>query len=245
MIIIDKIKHPNNIKTLIFDIDGTITQWTNVRTFLQEALNSLGIPYREESLKGWFKAMKMIEIHTITTENHDENVYAHLLDTYIEDLGTYGVSGFALKDKTFELEASQTIIDPNVPSELEALANDYVLYCYTSWFRSQALKKLSQHNLQDYFKEIYSPGNNFVKFGKTGFTYLLNNHGLKADETIHIGDSASDIIPSKKAEIHPIYLDYSITSSDNITEHKMQLIQTAEASITEFKDIRKVLTKNI
>lgn len=72
---------------------------------------------------------------------------------------------------------------------------------------------------------------------------MLKKYKLDPTKTIYIGDSKNDIIPSKKAWISSIYLDCNIASSSDITEDKIKLILSADASITEFRDIRMVLTK--
>ena len=246
MVIIDKLSGDAGINSLIFDIDGTITRWKDVKSFLEKSLNELGIPYTDEDLKGLFKAMELREIHSLTTGESDEDVYSTLLGMYVPSLMEYNVSGKQLKEVMFDLEASETFISEEVPEELERLASEYdALYCYTNWFRGQAIKKLDRYDLTKYFREVHSSEDNFVKFSKAGFQYLMHKYNLDPKRTVHIGDSESDVSPSKNAGLHSIYLDYGITTSDDITAKKMELIHKADASITEYRDIRKVLTKII
>ncbi len=243
MIINDKIDSKDNIKTIIFDIDGTITRWKNVELFLKKALNELNIPYRKESLMGLYQAMKMRELHALITSEATEEAYSMFLEEYIEDLNRYNVAGSKLKDVMFELEASETYVSKEVPEEIKLLKENYTLYCYTNWFRRQAIKKLDRYNITNYFQEIYSSEDNYIKYTKTGFEILLSKHNLSPETTVCIGDSKNDITPSTKAGINSIYLDYSIRKDSDITEEKMNLIRQATASITEFSDIRKVLSK--
>lgn len=245
MIIIDKLHNKEEINTLIFDIDGTITRWKNVESFLRKSLEILDIPFQKESLLGLYKAMEMREHHSLITSESDEEIYSTLLEMYIEDLKKYHVSGTELKDVMFELEASETYISPEVPEELKLLSKDYDLYCYTNWFRNQALKKLERYNLRDYFKEIYSSEDTYIKYTKVGFLCLLSKYNLVPKETVCIGDSKNDIIPSSKAGINTIYLDYSINQDTEISKKQMDLIVQATSSVTEFSDIRKVLSKHL
>lgn len=245
MVIIDKIPDNNKINSLIFDVDGTITRWKNVKEFFKKSLERLNVPYTDEALEGLIRAMSDRELHELITSEADEDIYSYLLDLYIPSLREHGVSGKDLKDVMFELEASETFINDDVAEEIEILSSKYKLYIYTNWFTNQAKKKLDRYNLTRYFENINSSENTCVKYSKVGFIWLLNRYGLDKDKTVHIGDSESDVVPSLNAGIRSIYIDYGIKSSDDITAEKMKLIHLADASITEFKDIRKVLTKSI
>jgi len=241
MIILDKLPDNNNIDTIIFDVDSTITRWKNIEHFLQKALKILGVPYSEDALNGLFRAMKYREYHAITTSESDEMIYSLLLEQYIEVLQQYNISGQQLKETMFKMEAEQTFISDEVPEEIKELSKSYKLYCYTNWFKKQTIAKLDKYDLTKYFIDIHSSEDTYIKFTKTGFQYLLNKYKLNPSKTITVGDSATDIIPSHKAGMHTIYLNYKQDSE--ITEEQMKLITTADASITEFKDIRSVLTK--
>lgn len=243
MVIIDKIPENNKIDTLIFDVDGTITRWKNVKEFLRKSLEILGVPYSDEALKGLYQAMNDRELHALLSSEAGEDIYSYLLSMYIPALGEHNLTGEDLKNVMFSLEASETYIEDDVKPELEILSEKYRLLVYTNWFTNQALKKLNRYDLTKYFENVHSSENNFVKYSKVGFIWLLNKYNLSREQVIHIGDSESDIFPSYDAGIRSIYLDYNIKKSDDITPEKMTLIHRAEASITEFSDIRKVLTK--
>lgn len=243
MVILDKLPEDNEINTLIFDVDGTITRWKNVKEFLKKSLDILGVPYTDEALQGLYKAFDSRELHALITSEADEDIYSHLLELYIPSLKEYNVSGKDLKDVMFENEANETFISDDTKSELEILSKNYKLYVYTNWFTNQAIKKLKRYNLEGYFENIHSSEDIFIKYSKLGFIWLINEYNLDKNKTVHIGDSESDVIPSHNAGLKSIYLDYNINSSSDITDKKMGLIHKADASITEFKDIRRVLTK--
>ena len=243
MIIIDKLSNNTNINTIILDIDGTITRWKNVKFFLEKSLNILEVPFSDEALRGLFQAMKYRELHALTTGEADESIYSSLLEYYIKDLREYGVSGEDLKNIMFELEASETFISDETQEEFKKLAENYRLFAYTNWFKNQALKKLDRYDLTKYFNGIHSSEDVFIKFSRVGFLWLLKTYNLDPSKTVHIGDSKNDVLSSHQAGLHSIYLDYDIKSPSDITENRMELIKTADASITEFGDIRLVLTK--
>ncbi len=243
MIIMDKLSNPSEINTLIFDIDGTITRWKNIEKFLQKSLTMLGVPYTKEALNGLFLAMKYREVHGLVTKETSEDIYSSLLENYIHSLKEHQVKGDDLKNTMFELEASETFLSPETKEEIDLLSQKYNLIAYTNWFRNQAIKKLARYDLIKYFQAIHSSQDSFLKTSKFSFLWLLKQHQLDAKKTVHIGDSKNDIVPSHCAGLYSIYLDYDISFSKDITKEKMKLINIADASITEFKDIRRILTK--
>ena len=243
MIILDKLTNTNLIKSIFFDIDGTVTRWSSVESFLRVSLEELNMPYKKEYLKSLFEAMKMNEYHILTTGLMDEKVYANLLEVYIKDLKEYNLTGEHLKNKMFELEASQTFIDNDVKEELIRLKSEYNLYCYTNWFINQARKKLEYHDIDKYFLNVHSPEDLFLKHSSVAYQYLLEKYKLKPEEVLFVGDSKTDILPSKKIGMKTVYINYDIKSDDDITKDSMILINTADASITNFSDLHVVLTK--
>ena len=243
MIIIDKLQNPETIKSIFFDIDGTITRWKSVESFLKRALSELNMPYKEEYLNALFRAIKMNEYHTLTTGFLDEEVYANLLGIYIPDLNKYGLTGNDLKNIMFKLEDEETFIDEGTLEELSFLHEEYDLYCYTNWFKAQAVKKLEYHNLLKFFLEVHSPEDVFIKQHAFAFKYILEKYKLKPEQILFVGDSRTDIKPSKKCGIKTIYINYDIKSDDDITKDSMDLILRADASITNFNDIHVVLSK--
>ncbi|MCH5167012.1 MAG: HAD family hydrolase [Erysipelotrichales bacterium] len=243
MVILDKLTESNSIKSIFFDIDGTITRWKDVRSFLTKALRELDMPYKEEYLSGLYKAMKLNDYNTLTSGLMDEDAYANLLGIYISDLKNFGLTGKDLKNKMFELEASQTYIDDDVYEELTHLQSEYHLYCYTNWFKIQAMKKLEYHNLDKFFLAVHTPEDMFIKQSSIAYQYLLEKYRLKPEETLFIGDSKTDIVPSKKVGIKTIYINYDIKTEDDINASSMELINASDASITKFSDIHVVLSK--
>ena len=57
----------NDVKMLSFDIDGTITQWTSVPDFLASVLAEYNLPYSDEVMAQFFKAVDFFDMHLITS----------------------------------------------------------------------------------------------------------------------------------------------------------------------------------
>lgn len=242
MIILDKFNRRHNIKYIFFDIDGTLTRWINVESFLESSCEGIGLPYKKEYLPLLFKAIRMNELHAIVTGKLSETDYEQFLSSYIDDLKQLSLTGKDLKNKMFELEASQTFISGGVHKELTKLKQEYYLYCYTNWFYNQAIKKLDYHDLTNYFEKVYSPEQICPKHSKESYEYLLRELNINPENVLFIGDSEVDIIPSSEAGIKTIYINYNLNLK-NIKDDEMKLIERADASITDFSDIHVVLAK--
>ena len=242
MVIIDKFES-RPIALVYLDIDETITRWKDVRSFLQKALNYLGVPYKEEYLNGLFLAMQDRETTLITTGIWDEQCYSYYLEERIPVLREYGHTGEELRTIMYEMESEETYISSEVKSEIEKLAKLYKLVCYTNWSLAQARKKIDKYDLSKYFETIYTPEIIFSKHTKTGFLHLAYANNIAPSKIAHVGDSRSEIRSAKGAGCAAIYLDYGIKNEDDITKERMKTILAADASVNSFSDIRKVLTK--
>lgn len=223
-----------NVKTLLFDIDGTITQWTSVPEFLASVLKEYGLPYKDEVLAQFFRAIEWFESHNLVTSETDPKIYGAFLGECIELLKENGISGNDFRERMFAKEPDFVKVEDNISEKIEALYQKYQLYCYTNWFYAQAIKKLNKYNLTKYFQEIFNFENNYLKCNKVGFMIILGRLNLKKDELVHIGDSECDILGSKSAGVQSILLDYE--------NKKHELYNSATAVITEFSDISRVLT---
>ena len=83
MIIKNELQNLEKIKGLIFDIDGTITQWISVPEFLKEMLNEYDLLYSDEVLTQFFNALSQHELHVLTTGEVDSDIYGMYLENNI------------------------------------------------------------------------------------------------------------------------------------------------------------------
>lgn len=222
-------------KMLSFDIDGTITQWTSVPDFLASVLSEYGLSYSDEVMKQFFRAVEWFDMHLVTSSECSEEIYGACLGESIEILKQNGISGMDFRRRMFLKEADFTKTETDIQTSVAKLYQSYDLYCYTNWFKSQALRKLNKYGLTEYFKGIYAYDNNYIKFTKVGFLIATYGLGLEVENVIHIGDSETDIRPSKLAGIQSILIDYK--------GNKQDLYDKATAVVTEFRDIPMMLER--
>lgn len=235
MIIKNELQNLEKIKGLIFDIDGTITQWISVPEFLKEMLNEYDLLYSDEVLTQFFNALSQHELHVLTTGEVDSDIYGMYLENNISLLKENHISGIEFKNKMFTKEADNVKVEDHLPEEMKKLASSYSLYCYTNWFYKQAVMKLRKYDLEKYFHEIFAFENQYMKYSKMGFLSILSKLELESSEVIHIGDSKCDIDVSQKAGIQSILIDYELNKQD--------LYSSTSCIVSNFSDIRKVLKK--
>jgi len=225
----------NDVKMLSFDIDGTITQWTSVPDFLTSVLAEYNLHYSDEVMAQFFKAVDFFDKHLITSSECTEAMYGFILGDTIELLKQNGISGDDFRRRMFLKEADFTKAEEGIKDSVGILFKNYDLYCYTNWFKNQALKKLDKYGLTEYFKGIYAYDNNYIKFTKVGFLVVTYDLGLEVENVIHIGDSKVDIEPANDAGIQTILVDYNGNKED--------LYRIATAVVTEFRDIPMMLER--
>ena len=92
--------------------------------------------------------------------------------------------------------------------------------------------------MDKYFSKVYASDTFSLKH-KYGFDRFYRNIGFDPRYICHVGDSLVDV-PSKSLGLKNIYLKYGLLP-ENITEEIMNIINCSDATITEFKDLQRVL----
>lgn len=226
--------NPQDTRALIFDVDGTLTRWTSVPELLKDTLASFNVPYSDDVLADFFKAVRNYENYLLISGLSSQEVYAQMLQITMAVLKNNHISGTEFKDAMFIREPLYTECEENIQDELTYLSNQFTLCCYTNWFASQAHRKLLKHQIDEYFPLFYSFENSYLKYSSVGFKIILLSLSLEPSQVVHIGDSESDLV-CKGAKIPFILVDYE--------GNKEKLYDYSDAVITEFKDLRRVLKK--
>lgn len=235
MILKSNINEVHNIKYLVFDIDGTLTRWTSIPGLIQAALNYFGIPYKDDYQELLFKAIAHNEAYTILHGRASYETYGYCCIDNLPVLREYGVSGVNFATKMMELEKHFVYTNNNTKQTLQELALYYRYLGLTNWFLKPALEKLDKCELLTYFDKIYSFETNYIKPSKLSLGRILFDYKLNLEELIIIGDSKTDMSAARSAEIKSILVDY-----DN---NKQDIWDSADAVITDFSDLKKVLVK--
>ena len=222
-----------NLKNCVFDIDGTLVEYVTMEDLITEALLYYGIEPRPEYFK--MQALGVIEILEKAANEQCFNFENLCLSwgKHLMFLKEYNVKVEDFAKKMIDLEVKYVKLLPNVKDSLNCL-KELKLICSTNWFKESQIKKLNSTGIINYFNKIYTCEDTLAKPSKKHFEYILDKESMSADETIFIGDSASDI-KSSYYGIKSILLD--------LNQNKEAIYDIANVVITDFADITKVLKK--
>ncbi|MDD4282400.1 MAG: HAD family hydrolase [Bacilli bacterium] len=223
----------NNFKNCIFDIDGTLVKYVTMEDLITEALLYYGIEPKKEYFN--MQALGVIEILE-KAANEQCFTFENLClswDKHLTFLKEHNVKVEDFAKKMIDLEVKYVKLLPNVKDNLKYL-KELKLFCSTNWFKNSQIKKLNNVGIDNYFNTIYTCEDTLAKPSKKHFKFILDKENMSADETIFIGDSASDI-KSSYYGIKSILLD--------LNQNKEAIYDIANVVITDFADIVKVLKK--
>ena len=94
-----------------------------------------------------------------------------------------------------------------IKSQLELLAEKYLLYVVSATSQVEVETKLERHHLRSYFKDIYAQKKVNDNFSKVkSINHILNTENINTDEVIHIGDRNKDYERSIEAGLKNIII---------------------------------------
>jgi len=200
------------IKNILFDLDGTLTDpKEGILNSILFALNKLeitenningldafiGPPLRESFLKRY----------DLTNELADKAMLYYR--EYFSVKGIY-------ENKVY----------PGVKGMLETLsACSFHLFIATSKPTIYAKEVLRHFNLDTYFNEIVGSNLDNTRTDKTEIiSYLVSSYGLKAGDSIMIGDRKHDIIGAKNNLLKSIGVTYGYGSHEELLSYQPDFI---------------------
>lgn len=204
-----------------------------MKDLITEALLYYGIEPKEE-----YYRMQAIGVVDMLQRAESEQCFTFenlclSWDKQLTFLKEYEVKVEDFAQKMIDLEVKYVQQLPHVSDSLEYL-KQLKLICSTNWFKTSQIKKLNTVGLHHYFDKIYTCEDTLAKPSKKHFNFILDREQLQANETVFIGDSYADIKASE-CGIKSILLD-----SRQIKE---SIYNQADAVVTDFKDIPKILIK--
>lgn len=227
MILKNDLKHKKSHN--IFDIDGTLTFFDGIKDLVSEAMSCYG--YNDKC----YNELQYKAVHIIL-EKSIKNKNFFNMDNYVQIhkkvMGLKEENAFNVVNKMLELTSKYTKIFPNVNETLEQLSGDAI--CSTNWFKKVQLEKLRKVSIEHYFRRIYTCEGLNAKPSKKHFRYILKEEDFNPKNCVMIGDSKSDLGASKVG-IETILVDYN--------QNKQELYKDADAVITEFSDLKKILRR--
>ncbi|MBN1115093.1 MAG: HAD-IA family hydrolase [Oligoflexia bacterium] len=187
------------IKTIIFDLDGTIADSFQVGL---DCANALAEKYRYERIE---------DSPVIRDLSFKEFLVSHL------NLGKIRLVLWAREIKRLlSQKADDVRVFPGIKEALTELKKHFELGILTSNSTKNTLKILKNNEIEDCFSFLYT---NSPAFGKwASIKKLIKKERLKKDEVIYVGDEIRDIDACNYAKIPIIVVTWGANSARTLKE---------------------------
>lgn len=188
------------LKTISFDLDGTLIDWTFANSLWFEGISRLyaerwGLS-QEEALQEVRRRYDGVGLERI--EWYDINYWWREFNL-----------GGSWRELVEQCKCNVRTY-PEVHEVLKELHRRFRLIIITNGMRELAEVEVEQTGLKDYFEEMFSATSDFGLVKKTGRFYseILKVIGVSPDEVVHIGDNwVFDYLAAREAGIRAFFLD--------------------------------------
>ena len=188
----------SKIKAIIFDLDGTlIDSVTDLANSVNFTLAAIGLPQHTRE-----------EIQSFVGDGVQKLIKRSLRKTHMDRFD----EAFALFMNHYDQHCTDnTVLYPGVAETLSELAETYSLAVLTNKSVKFSVKILTALGAFTYFKEVLG-GDSLPtkKPDPAGILFLAGKWHLKPDQTIMVGDHATDIETGNRAGCKTIFINGGI-----------------------------------
>ena len=231
MILKDNI-NSNNIKLLIYDVDGTLVEFVTLFKLLKESFDIHGMRFKEEYFKQY-----VASVSKALDENRKDFSKSSLVQSfekYFSILEKSNVNANEYLNTLLSLEYKYTQMHDGVDITLKELFSKYPQVVSTNWFADSQKTKINKFDLLKYFNRIYGCEMYYPKPNRKHFERISSDYNLSPDECLIIGDSFSDIKASAYG-YNTLLVDYK--------KEKTNLYNLSTYVVDDFRDVSKVLAR--
>jgi phosphoglycolate phosphatase len=204
---------PHNKKTLLFDLDGTLTDPSEgITRCIQHALECLGRPYpSQDNLKQYIGPSLRWTFPRLLGSD-DEDLVEQAVRHFRERYGTVGL----FENKPY----------PGVAELLASLRdNGYPMYVVTSKPTIYARRIIPHFRLGRYFMDVFGPELDGRFDEKSELVeHVLRQCGLDPGETVMIGDRARDIESGKANSTRTIGVTYGFGTETELAAARPDIL---------------------
>ena len=222
-------KSLDNIKLIAFDLDGTLLNTIPDLAFaVDQSVQSLGFDaVSEDQVRDWVGNGADILIARAISRSIDVDPE---LDPELHSRGRdlfyrfYADCGHALSH-----------LYPTVMDTLKALYNaGYKMAVVTNKPSIFVPEILQQHKLEELFVDVIG-GEDFPKRkpDPMALNWLLDKHGLAADEMLMVGDSKNDVLAAKNASCSSFALTYGYNHGEPISDSAPDFVADEMAELLD------------
>lgn len=215
-----------NIECTLYDIDGTLTYFSNMEDMVKEAYPQ----YEDDSIK-----KHMIGVSKLLEKSRTNNTYFSIENYAKEQQRALNISlkeAYQLIRRLIELTPKYIESFDGVVGTLNAL--DYDSIAISDWFYNSQVDKLTKAGIENKIRKIYTCEGDYAKPNAVRYINVLEKEGLDPKACVMIGDSYNDL-GARRVGIPTILIDYN--------QKKRHLYKDSTAVITEFSDLSKILRR--
>lgn len=209
-----------NLKCVIFDVDGTITQ-TNELIFA--AFNYVTFKYTGKT----FYPAEITAMFGPPEEGTLEKIVGKQnIDAALEDFLEFYRSNHSAMARLY----------PGITEIFEFLKQKNVLMAvFTGKGRHSTLITLNEFDIKKYF-DIIVTGNDVInhKPSGEGITKILNYFGLAAENVLMVGDAVADIIASREAGVPVAAVVWDSYGKDRVLKMEVDYLFDDVKKLKEF-----------
>lgn len=203
-----------NIDSIIFDLDGTLWDSTEV---IMKAWNKV------VSTNGQFREPITLKELQGTMGLLIKDIGRKLLP-HVDEVTTEGIMELCCKEEKELLLKMGGTLYPNLEETLKTLSENYSLFIVSNCQCGYIETFLEYHNMGKYFKDIECAGNTGLVKGEN-IKKIIERNNLKA--SVYVGDTQGDCDGATLANIPFVYASYGfgeVTNYDYILEEVADLI---------------------
>ncbi|WP_017417030.1 HAD family hydrolase [Clostridium tunisiense] len=203
-----------NIDSIIFDLDGTLWDSTEV---IMKAWNKV------VSTNGQFREPITLKELQGTMGLLIKDIGRKLLP-HVDEVTTEGIMELCCKEEKKLLLKEGGTLYPNLEDTLKILSEKYSLFIVSNCQCGYIETFLEYHNMGKYFKDIECAGNTGLVKGEN-IKKIIERNNLKV--SVYVGDTQGDCDGASLANIPFVYASYGfgkVTNYDYILEEVADLI---------------------
>lgn len=204
MSVLAPIALPQRPTTLLFDLDGTLTDpFDGITRSMRHAMARLGRPVPEEADLRWCIGPPLAE-NFRTLLGPDEALILQGIAFYRERYG--------------EIGAFENAVYDGIPALLEALRErGYALHVCTSKLEPHAQAIVEHFGLAPHFGVVHGSKPDLSHANKAELiAFILEQHGLSAGEVVMIGDRRHDVDGARANGVAAVSVGWGYGSAEEI-----------------------------
>jgi|GEM_PF-75608 len=210
--IVEAVNNSNDKKLALFDFDGTVIDNSRgIYNCIEYACDKMGVPRPDEKTLRRFVGPPLYDSYRKYIEDdHDRALY--FVDCYRERYAPIG--------------KTEAELYPGIKELFSALRKDgYILAVCSGKPRDFVMAIAENLGISEYFSEYYCPSFSDTGIDKGDYIIkAMEDFQTVRSSTVMVGDTKSDILAAKKAEVRSVGVRYGFAAENELEDAKTDAI---------------------